>query len=262
MEGDLASAVGGFAGDLGGAVAAGAFNARSAKKQMDFQERMANTQYQRAANDIERAGLNRVLALGSPAHSPSGATASVNAPALGSAVNNARVANAQVKNYEAALDNVKAQTMATLADGELKGALREESEARKANLMEDTVLKTIMGPWYQSQTGLATANTGKVADERAHIQQQIKNLQASIPGLVAQGKKTEAEAAQAEVIKLLFKVLQPAAEAVGGWAAKNVKQGIDKMGDSNAMGPIRGWMLRHMTDRYRLQMQTERSTRK
>lgn len=261
VEGDLASAIGGFAGDLGGAVLAGSFNARSAKKQMDFQERMASTQYQRAANDLERAGLNRVLALGNPAHSPSGASASVNAPALGSAVNNARVANAQVKNYEAGIDNVKAQTMATVADGELKGALREESEARRLNIMEDTVLKTIQGPYWKSQTGLTEANTGKVADERLKIAQEIRNLQASIPGLIAQGKKTEAEAAQAEVMKMVFKMLEPVAQAAGGWVARNVKEGLDNIGEVKPMGPLRGWMLEHMTKRYRERMQYENSLR-
>jgi hypothetical protein len=46
-----------------------------AREQMRFQERMASTQYQRAARDLEAAGLNRVLALGSPAAAPQGSTA-------------------------------------------------------------------------------------------------------------------------------------------------------------------------------------------
>lgn len=50
-----------------------AWSAAEAKKQRDFQERLSNTAYQRSAKDLEAAGLNRILAIGSPASSPGGA---------------------------------------------------------------------------------------------------------------------------------------------------------------------------------------------
>lgn len=54
-----------------------AFNAVEAQKNRDFQERMSNTSYQRMVKDLQRAGLNPILATHSGgATTPSGSSAS------------------------------------------------------------------------------------------------------------------------------------------------------------------------------------------
>lgn len=76
-----ASLIGGVSSFFGGRSANKA-NAREARLNREFQERMSNTAHQREAKDLEAAGLNRILSVtrGSGAATPAGATATQTDP--------------------------------------------------------------------------------------------------------------------------------------------------------------------------------------
>lgn len=65
------------------AVKARDFSDAQAEQQMQFQDRMSSSAYSRAAADMQKAGLNRILALGGQSSSPGGAMGSSSAASIG-----------------------------------------------------------------------------------------------------------------------------------------------------------------------------------
>lgn len=106
--------VGGLFGMAGGAQQASSAKAAS-QAQMDFQERMSNTSYQRAMKDMREAGLNPILAYQQGgASSPGGSTYSP--PNIGQAAVEGASSALAMKNMHVQNSNIQQQTDKTRED--------------------------------------------------------------------------------------------------------------------------------------------------
>lgn len=130
-------------------------NAGYAQGTRDWQEYMAGTAYTRAARDLHTAGLNRVLALGSPAVTPSGATASVDKP---SAVQSGIMAA-----------SAKQQIELQRAEEALVGQKSEESESAEA-------LNRVAALTSATQGQLNVANATSAAAQAKLLEEQARKV--------------------------------------------------------------------------------------
>lgn len=101
----------GLAGDIIGGQHSAKSSQKMAREQMDFQERMSNTSYQRAVSDMRAAGLNPLNAYSQGgANTPSGA--------MGTAPDQSHIGSRSVANMATAaqVQNIKANTEKTNAE--------------------------------------------------------------------------------------------------------------------------------------------------
>lgn len=172
LSGGLSSLVGGLIGGAGsyfGQQSANQANAEIAQKQMDFQERMRSTSYQTAVGDMQKAGLNPMLAYqqGGAGNQP-GAAAQMQS-SLGAAVTSAQHGidkYQQLKNLNSQNELIHSQIDDTNASATLKRATAI-TEAYKPGLTQAQTNNILQ------QAGLFTAQTRLSSAQEAKTKQDF-----------------------------------------------------------------------------------------
>lgn len=151
-------------------------NKQQAQAMMAFQERMSSTAHTRATEDLQKAGLNRILALGQPASSPAGAMAQQNAVKnnfaesgmnAASTLLNSQSIGSQTNLNKDSADLAKANTAKAMAET-VKIQSTEGIDKTKntlgnlANKGINAILKTIGNSAKEQKTRQETMNERKV----------------------------------------------------------------------------------------------------
>lgn len=210
-------------------------NAKAAQKQMDFQERMSNTAYQRGMTDMRKAGLNPMLAfMKGGASVPDGAKYEAGNEMASMADGLSHVNLNQNELLEASTAKTVADAEKSKAEADLASAQAAEARARTPTYEESIKLTRAQVeeikekiPQIASSTDLNRTQAAKVAVEVENAWKQGKLLDAQTEEALARAGLTKAQIA--EVVPRINKLIADTAYTQAGTDFQRFKSDIGNM---------------------------------
>lgn len=201
--------------------AANVFNATQAQMNRDFQERMSNTSWSRGVADMERAGLNPMLAYAKGgATQPGGSSASAVVPNMGNAMAGAINSSQAASSVNASVDKMREE--AKLVDAQ-RGQVAVEAQ----RIVADTAWIWAKRDYTEQDRVKLFSDIGKTLAETGFIKgPQTDKVVNEIVKIVADEDKSRQEKVNLVTENLLMRLGVPRASneanSQSSWWMRNV----------------------------------------